>query len=136
MSLIGLLYKAESQATEQKLDAAAIKALRQEHSVPVLAQIHALLVANLHTVMPGSLLGKALHYMSSQWGKLSLYVEDGHHPIDNNACEIQFAHLWSAEKTGYSVTRWLGQMPAPICILCWRLAKPMVSMPISTCAHF
>ena len=87
MALIGLLYKAESQATEQKLDAAAIKALRQEHSVPVLAQIHALLVANLHTVMPGSLLGKALHYMSSQWGKLSLYVEDGHHPIDNNACE-------------------------------------------------
>lgn len=87
MSLIGLLYKAESQATEQKLDTAAIKALRQEHSVPVLAQIHALLVANLHTVMPGSLLGKALHYMSSQWGKLSLYVEDGHHPIDNNACE-------------------------------------------------
>jgi transposase len=35
------------------------------------------LVAHLHTVMPGSLLGKALHYMSSQWGKLSLYVEDG-----------------------------------------------------------
>jgi transposase len=87
MALIGLLYKAESQATEQKLDAAAIKALRQEHSVPVLAQIHALLVAHLHTVMPGSLLGKALHYLSSQWGKLSLYVEDGHHPIDNNACE-------------------------------------------------
>ena len=87
ISLIGLLYKAESQATEKKLDTAAIKALRQEHSVPVLAQIHALLVANLHTVMPGSLLGKALHYMSSQWGKLSLYVEDGHHPIDNNACE-------------------------------------------------
>jgi hypothetical protein len=87
MALIGLLYKTESQAAEQKLDGAAIKALRQAQSVPVLEQIHALLVANLHTVMPGSLLGKALHYMSSQWSKLCTYVQDGTYAIDNNACE-------------------------------------------------
>ena len=40
MALIGLLYKAESQANEQKLDAAAIKALRQEHSVLVSDPLH------------------------------------------------------------------------------------------------
>jgi len=45
------------------------------------------LLANIHAVLPGSLLGKALHYMSSQWAKLSLYVTNGDYPIDNNACE-------------------------------------------------
>ena len=53
----------------------------------MLEKIHALLLAHLHTVMPGSLLGKALHYMSSQWSKLCIYVQDGTYAIDNNACE-------------------------------------------------
>jgi transposase len=87
MALIGLLYKTESQATEQKLDATAVKALRQAQSVLALEKIHALLLANVHTVMPGSLLGKALHYMSSQWSKLSTYFQDGTYAINNNACE-------------------------------------------------
>ena len=38
-------------------------------------------------VVPGSLLGKALHYMSAQWPKLSRFVNDGTYPIDNNPCE-------------------------------------------------
>lgn len=62
-------------------------AQRQQHSVPVLGQIEALLLANLHAVLPGSLLGKALHYLASQWAKLVLYVTDGTYPIDNNVCE-------------------------------------------------
>ena len=60
---------------------------RQLHSVPVLQRIEALLLANIHAVQPGSLLGKALHCMSGQWSKLSLYVTRGEYPIDNNACE-------------------------------------------------
>ena len=55
--------------------------------MPVLGQIDALLLASLHTVLPGSLLGKALHYLHSQWSKLMLYVTHGAYPIDNNACE-------------------------------------------------
>ena len=42
---------------------------------------------HLHRVMPGSLLGKALHYISAQWPKLIRYVENGSWPIDNNLCE-------------------------------------------------
>ena len=38
-------------------------------------------------MLPGSLLGKALHYLSSQWVKLKRFVEDGSYPIDNNPCE-------------------------------------------------
>ena len=46
-----------------------------------------MLLKHLHTVVPGSLLGKALHYLSAQWPKLKRYVENGVWPIDNNLCE-------------------------------------------------
>ena len=87
IALIAQLYAVESRARERQLDPQELLAQRQQHSVPVLGQIEALLLANLHTVLPGSLLGKALHYLASQWTKLALYVTDGAYPIDNNACE-------------------------------------------------
>jgi hypothetical protein len=43
--------------------------------------------SHLHGVLPGSLLGKALHYLTAQWPKLKRYVDDGRYPIDNNACQ-------------------------------------------------
>jgi hypothetical protein len=60
---------------------------RAQHSKPVLKQIEALALQHLHGVLPGSLLGKALHYLSRAVAKLVRYVEDGRYPIDNNACE-------------------------------------------------
>ena len=86
MALIGKLYAVESRGRDLKLEAEQLLEQRQLHSVPVLKQMQALL-ANLHSVLPGSLLGKALHYLSSQWPKLCLYVTHGAYPIDNNACE-------------------------------------------------
>jgi len=56
-------------------------------SVPVLAEIEALLLEHLHVVLPSSLLGKALHYLAGQWPKLRRYVDDGRYVIDNNVCE-------------------------------------------------
>ncbi len=87
IELIAKMYRVEARAKEQQLDPHGLKQLRQEHSVPVLDKIEALLLANVHAVLPGSLLGKALHYLSSQWSKLKLFVENGTHPIDNNPCE-------------------------------------------------
>ncbi len=87
IALIGQLYAVEAQGRERALGAKELLELRQLHSVPVLQKIEVLLLANLHAVLPGSLLGKALHYMSGQWAKLSLYVTNGTYPIDNNACE-------------------------------------------------
>ena len=87
IALIGKLYRVEAMAREHQLDASALLLRRGAHSVPVLEEIQALLLANIHAVLPGSLLGKALHYLSSQWSKLQTYVQDGCHPIDNNACE-------------------------------------------------
>jgi transposase len=87
IALIGQLYAVEARAREKELSPKELLEQRQLHSVAVLQKIEAMLLANIHAVLPGSLLGKALHYMSAQWSKLSLYVTNGHYPIDNNACE-------------------------------------------------
>lgn len=87
IALIGKLYRVEALAKEQGLDALALLQSRQTHSVPVLQEIQALALANVHAVLPGSLLGKALHYLSSQWVKLERFVTSGYYPIDNNGCE-------------------------------------------------
>lgn len=85
IAAIGELYAIEAKAKE--LNHALRGQRRQEQSRPVLAKIEGLLVQHLHTVTPGSLLGKALHYLSSQWPKLTRFVENGAWPIDNNLCE-------------------------------------------------
>jgi transposase/regulator of replication initiation timing len=87
IDLIGQLYAVESRARERKLTPEERLIERQFHSAAVLGRIEALLLTHLHAVVPASLLGKALHYLSTQWAKLSRFVTDGSYPIDNNACE-------------------------------------------------
>lgn len=87
IALIGKLYEVEAKARQEGVDVTELGRRRQSHSVPVLAQIEALLLANVHAVLPKSLLGQALHYLASQWSKLKRYVEDGRYSIDNNAQE-------------------------------------------------
>jgi transposase len=79
------LYAIEAKAKELSHDLRGQR--RQEQSRPVLAKIEGLLLQHLHGVIPGSLLGKALHYLSSQWPKLTRFIENGAWPIDNNLCE-------------------------------------------------
>jgi len=87
IELIGRLYQVEADARRDQLDVQALQQRRTQHSKPVLEQIEALALQHLHGVLPGSLLGKALHYVTAQWPKLVRYVDDGRYPIDNNACE-------------------------------------------------
>jgi hypothetical protein len=87
IGLIGKLYHVEAQARRDEVDASELGRRRQQYSVPVLAEIEALLLAHLHSVLPKSLLGQALHYLTSQWSKLKRYVDDGRYSIDNNAQE-------------------------------------------------
>jgi transposase len=85
IAAMGELYAIEAQAKELSPDLRGQR--RQEQSRPVLAKIEGLLLQHLHAVAPGSLLGKALHYLSSQWPKLTRFIENGAWPIDNNRCE-------------------------------------------------
>jgi transposase len=80
--LIAKLYAVESRAQKLEMDAQQRLHERQEHSAAVIKAIETVLLAHLHTVVPGSALGKALHYFSSQWPKLVRYVKDGRYPID------------------------------------------------------
>ncbi len=85
IAAIGELYVVESKAKDKS--ATERQRLRDEFSRPILVRVEAMLLKHLHAVVPGSLLGKALHYLSAQWPKLSRYVENGAWPIDNNLCE-------------------------------------------------
>ena len=85
IAAIGELYAIEAKAKVLSVEQRGQQ--RQQLSKPVLAKIEGVLIEHLHAVTPGSLLGKALHYLSSQWPKLIRFVENGAWPIDNNLCE-------------------------------------------------
>jgi transposase len=85
IAAIGELYAVESKAKDRS--GTERLQLRTEFSRPILERIEAMLLKYLHAVVPGSLLGKALYYLSAQWPKLSRYVENDAWPIDNNLCE-------------------------------------------------
>jgi transposase len=85
IAAIGELYAVESRTRD--LSSEQRQQRRAEQSCSVLARIESMFLQHLHAVVPNSLLGKALHYLSAQWPKLIRYVENGAWPIDNNLCE-------------------------------------------------
>jgi hypothetical protein len=85
IALIGELFATEARAKD--MTEADRHDLRQQHSRPVIARVEALLIENLHAVLPQGKLGQALHYLHGQWPKLIRYVENGAWPLSNNACE-------------------------------------------------
>jgi transposase len=87
IALIQQLYQIERDATE--LDPDGRQALRQEHSVPLLAKIDAERQALARIVLPKSPVGDAVRYLTNQWAALQRFVEDGRLAIDNNRAENQ-----------------------------------------------
>jgi transposase len=83
--LIGRLFAAEARSAKWTADRR--QRLRRRYSVRVLAIIKQMLIEHRPTVVPGSMLGKALQYLNGQWPKLGRYVENGNWPISNNPCE-------------------------------------------------
>jgi transposase len=85
ITAIAALYALEAKA--RSMTPRERQALRDKDSRPAIDRIQALLHQHLHAVLPGSLLGQALHYLSGQWPKLIRFLDDGRYPIDNNGCE-------------------------------------------------
>jgi transposase len=85
LRLIKKLYRIEDDIRGKPPD--HIKAVRQEKSIPVLAELLKLADENLHRVPPKSPTGKALTYLKNEWPYLSRYAEDGEVHIDNNFVE-------------------------------------------------
>jgi transposase len=131
IALIGKLYEVEAQARRDGIPAPELGHRRQRESMPVLCEIEALLLANLHAVLPKSLLGQALHYLSSQWSKLRRYVEDGRYSTTSR--RTGFAPPASAAATGCSPTQWTAPPQARTCTRCCRRARSTASTVTATC---
>ncbi|HXF45445.1 MAG TPA: IS66 family transposase [Burkholderiaceae bacterium] len=87
IAFIQQLYDVERKAAE--LTSEARQALRQEHSVPLLAQIDAERARLAAIVLPKSPVGDGLRYLANQWAALQRFAEDGRLAIDNNRAENQ-----------------------------------------------
>jgi transposase len=85
LNYIGKLYGIERKIKEEAPDVRY--QIRQQESLPVLEQLRTWLDKTLHSVLPKGALGKALGYLSKNWNKLTVYIEDGRLSIDNNAAE-------------------------------------------------
>jgi len=85
VALIAKLYKVERDYKEASHEERLLA--RQQISTPALAALREWMGKMLPTVTPGSALGKALSYMHTYWDMLTLYIERGDLPIDNNRCE-------------------------------------------------
>jgi len=83
LAWIGKLYGLERSwvglSPEERRDA------RARHSAPILEKIEAWLVQQ--SVPPKTLLGKAIGYLRSEWPRLTVFLEDGRLPLDNNGVE-------------------------------------------------
>jgi transposase len=60
---------------------------RKTEAEPLLHQFKTWLLRRKDDVLPSSLLGIAINYSLSQWGKMTAYLESPYLTPDNNACE-------------------------------------------------
>ena len=80
------LYDVEDQARGKNHE--EVLALRQEQSMPIMNQLRAWLDGDgAKSVLPKSRLGEAVRYLNNQWEPLSVFLQDGRVPIDNNETE-------------------------------------------------
>jgi transposase len=85
-TLVAELLTNQPQATAQQ-GYELIRLLRQEKSVPILAEVKIWLDAEKELVLPRSPMGGAITYVLNQWAALNRYVEQGYLKIDNNVAE-------------------------------------------------
>jgi transposase len=88
LDLILELYRVEDRALEQGVvRTPAHRALRQQHSSPVLMRLHEWLQVQRPLHPPKSPLGQAILYALNQWEALGHFVHDERLPLDNNRSE-------------------------------------------------
>jgi len=83
------VYHNDSLARERNLAADARLHFHQEHSRPLLTNLHAWMEAQFaeRKTEPNSGPGKAITYLLNHWGKLTLFLKHPGAPIDNNIVE-------------------------------------------------
>ena len=81
------LYMIERKASEVGYSFDQRKELREQESLPILAELEEWMKQNITQVMPKSAIGIALAYTLNLWNRLNGYLLDGKYEIDNNFIE-------------------------------------------------
>jgi hypothetical protein len=89
LNMLGQVYGHDAQAREHGLSAYQRLRFYQEHSGPVMDQLHRWLEAQFseRKVEPNSGLGKAITYLLRHWRPLSLFLRQPAAPLDNKIVE-------------------------------------------------
>jgi transposase len=82
---IGALYAIEEYIRGQLSDER--RRVRQEHSFPLLNDMHRWLLATVREVSRKSDMAGAIHYSLARWEALCRFCHDGRIELDNNAAE-------------------------------------------------
>jgi hypothetical protein len=83
------VYYNDALAEERKLSPGDRLQFHQEHSGPVMKDLHEWMEAQFadHKTEPNSGLGKAISYLLRHWMKLTLFLREPGVPLDNNLVE-------------------------------------------------
>jgi transposase len=83
------VYRFDAQAREQQLAPDQRLRFHQEHSRPILDQLHQWMSDQIEQkrVEPNSGLGQAIAYMRKRWDPLTRFLTIPGAPLDNNICE-------------------------------------------------
>jgi transposase len=89
LETLGDVYRYDVEARAGKLSPAERLRFHQQHSGPVMHQLHQWLEAQfaLKQVEPNSGLGKAITYLLRHWKGLTAFLREAGAPLDNNLCE-------------------------------------------------
>ena len=83
------VYRYDEQAKKMKLSAEERLAYHQQHSEPLMDEMHDWLSDQFEErkVEPNSSMGEAISYMLNHWKALTLFLRVPGAPLDNNRCE-------------------------------------------------
>lgn len=86
---LGSVYHNDAEAREHNLPPEERLRFHQEHSAPVMKQLHMWLEAQINEkkTEPNSGLGKAITYLLRHWKGLTAFLRQSGAPLDNNICE-------------------------------------------------
>jgi hypothetical protein len=89
LEMLGGVYHNDALAREQQLSAEDRLRFHQQHSEPLMQELHKWMRAQFdeHKVEPNSALGKAISYLLNHWTKLTLFLSQPGAPLDNNIVE-------------------------------------------------
>ena len=89
LETLGGVYHYDALAREQELSPEQRLRFHQEHSGPLMKELHEWMETQLaeHKTEPNSGLGKAISYLLNHWTKLTLFLRQPGAPIDNNIVE-------------------------------------------------